>query len=175
MVSSEIVLPPEIFCGIAISPDGTKKAAITNYGSLFISSSPGNWTVNQSAPFYFRYLSSLAYMIHPQNNQISIDNSGKYISVSQEGLGVFTSSNGTDFKMSLTVPIGSWKSIAMSSNGQYQIVISENAGCYKSTNFGQTWSSVMLPDRMCRHCKLSSSGKILTIVTDNNIYQENLF
>ena len=114
--------------------------------------------------------------IQPQNNHLAIDNSGKYISVSQEGFGIFVSSDsGNTFKMVLTVPVGSWKSIAMSSNGQYQIVISKNSGFYKSTNYGETWSGLMLPNQISSYCKLSSSGKIFTVVSDDDIYHSNLF
>ena len=178
MQPEDVSVSPEFFTDICISSDGTKQAAITNYGTLFVSSSPGTWSVNQFTLFYSlnKNLIFPNNILFPENNKIATSDSGKYISVSQEGFGVFVSSDsGNTFNIGTLLPVGSWKDIVMSSSGKYQMVISTNVGVYISVNFGQSWSGTNLPNEMYSSCKLSSSGKFYTIVSDKNIYKGNLF
>lgn len=156
---------PEILCGVCMSPDGTKQAIVTIYGSLFISMFPGKWDVYQNLQF-----SNSRTTVIPQNIKIAMNNSGKYISVCVEDIGIFVSSNsGRTFNIS-TVPVSSWKNIAISSSGQYQIAISSNSGMYLSTNYGQVWMSTNIntPYETFVDCAIGNS---VTVVSDSNIYK----
>jgi hypothetical protein len=157
---------PEILSGLCMSPDGTKQAIVTVYGSLFVSMFPEKWIVYQNLPF-----SNSKTTIYPQNIKIAMNNSGKYISICIEHVGIYVSSNsGYSFTFS-RVPISSWKNIAISSSGQYQIAVSSTSGVYISTNYGQVWMSTNIPYEMFVDCIISSSGKSFTVVSDTNIYK----
>jgi photosystem II stability/assembly factor-like uncharacterized protein len=155
---------PEMLTSLCISPDGTKQAIITNFGSLFISKSPGIWTVFQNFPFCNSQILPLG-----QNNQIAIDNSGQYISVCQENVGIFVSSDGGTNFTSVNIPIASWKSIKISSTGKYQIAVSTTSGMYMSINFGETWTGTNIPYEMFIGCTISSSGQDFTVVSSDAV------
>jgi photosystem II stability/assembly factor-like uncharacterized protein len=171
-------IPEERLSCICSTPDGKKQVIITIYGSLFIHENE-TFSVYQNLPFSTMQPNTSSFSditITPQNNKIAMDDSGTFISICQEDVGIFISNDGGRSFTTSNVPVASWKNIKISKTGQYQIAISSDSGMYMSNDFGTTWSITNIPnDETYVDCALSSSGEFFTALSSQNIYQGKLF
>ena len=155
--------PSKVWQSVTSSYDGSKIAAVPEYGGIYTSMDSGQtWTQSTNAPYAF--WGSIAMSADGTTIAATIPGA-EYVA----GAIYLSTNSGNTWEQTSAPTVEDWSSLAVSADGRKMLAGAIDGWVYFSTNSGTTWTQANLPNIIWGGMAVSSNGNTFIAAVNQSI------